>query len=332
MKSPRLLIFPALALLLLLLAWRLAAPDLRVWSAGGRAPGFVAALLLSRPGSHDVIQRIDADFTLRYADGTEARFSTRNSEIVALGDAAPPPDAAQLAGADAGAIRRFLQRSARAEAPGERVVRVEKIERARGWFKLPEAPASYAVDADGAVRPADSTTPPSVRGSRAIFSQENAERLAADRGDSLLEFAVEFDGVAQEHTGPRDFALFTEPRSTLRRPIFTYAAEGATHAMVADLGRYGGQSLAFPLFKPCRVAYVPGDPTRSLLLAEIGRPPAGLKALDWFSRACEAVLTRWVFPGLLALAAAIYLGVGAMLASLAWLPPKKVPEPPPGKA
>ena len=69
----------------------------------------------------------------------------------------------------------------------------------------------------------------------------------------------------------------------------------------------------------------------AMLVGKIVPPAPGEKYLNWFSKVSEITMTRWVYPGMIALVAFVCLFVGAIFISMIVFPVKKLPPVPKDK-
>ena len=307
-----------------------------LWLAftGERAPGRIAGVLKVRADSADYVGRLDHRIEFHFADGASATIEARDYQPVSLsiaGQAAPlsllaggdrdarlPADFPALAHeairADAAALRRLLQRQSRQTHP-LRTVRLVKTETATVWRGLaPSAREFELQDARHAIprgRPADAAVEVVTR---AEFA-EPAD-LRAARGDRMVAYARTIAGGAVE-PHRQEFILFDEPYATAQIPVFIFTAGDAPLALLSDLGRHGPPTVAFPVFGDCTVAYDPAAPTQALLMPHLAPPDGTMPLLDWFSKFCESLFSRWGYVAILGFGATLAAAAALLACSLA---------------
>ena len=325
----RLLILPAVGLVFLLAAFLWSQRELSLRFLGEPAEGRIVGMVLERESGSDLLAALRTDLVLVSADGTRHVATYLDRRPDAATDAwlaSAPAELARVVSdaalGDATRVRWALQREARRVADPLRIVRIERTDTLSAWLDLPAVPEVLAY-ADGRVRlPApDAPAPAEVR-IHAVFDRSDLAAVEARKGESLTDYAYERAGVA--HTpAKRDFFLHAEPYQTQFRPVFAYtAADGSSVARLSHIGRHGGPTLALRLFEPCRVYFDPAAPANAVLTALPG--PIDGNPLDWFSRLCEGVFAQWGATALIALAGCLFIATGALLASLALFPSKKI--------
>ncbi len=228
----------------------------------------------------------------------------------------------------------FLLREKRAAQP-ESIVRLEKRETAMLWEGLPETFDQFVFnEATGRVLPADEVAGNltiSELVTEAIFSYEDEAALEERKGEMLVSYTRTLDGEELVEELNKEFVIFNEPYWTIKYPIFVFQSNGDYHALKADIGRHGDPSLAFPLFAEVKVDYLPGNPQEALMNGKITPRKPGEQFLNWFSRASEVYLTRWIYPGMFLLCAFVLIVVSVLFISMMTHPPKKLPPVPENK-
>lgn len=335
--TPSLLIFPVLGALMLLGAYLFNATTLHLLLNGEREPGRIAAMVKLRADDADLITALEHTVILTFSDGrilsvdlrnyvpVSARLAELPVPLGALAENEPttfpglPSETGRtiitLARSEAAGIRRVLKRETRSRS-SERIERIEKIEIARGWLGLPRDSRRFSVSSEGQVSPENNTTSaPHVIRTRAVFASPDKANPAPSK-DVMIEYDRTRDGNVSS-PAKRDFILFSEPYTTAARPVFSFTAPSGPQAILADLGRRGAPSLAFPLFAPCVVAFDPARPALAVLLADVGQPNAKIGYLNWFSKAGEGIFTRWAYLVILVAGGLSLLSVGLILITLA---------------
>lgn len=223
----------------------------------------------------------------------------------------------------------FLLRQRRLGGP-EAFVRLEKIETAILWEGLPETFNDFALDASsGRVVPRSGLEAFEVSElvTHAVFSYEDEEALAERRGDMLLSYERRLDGEVVDDLNSQ-FVIYNEPYWTTKYPVFVFDSNGQTLALKADIGRHGDPSLAFPLFAQVTVNYLAENPEQALMNGKITARKPGEQFLNWFSRASEVYLTRWIYPGMFLFCAVLLAFVSVIFISMMTHPPKRLPPVP----
>jgi hypothetical protein len=317
-RTLKLLLFPAIGVSLLALSVFVTRTPLRLRLLGTPADAAVVGMVISRPEATDVVSRIETELVLTLADGSLVSGSfVDRLPVVSPGEVGPELrrviyDAVE---GDAASVRWSLKREARRRSDPRRVVRIEKTERVHAVLDLPATPSELSLLSDVVV-PVGATSTAAVSRvvTRAVFDTTDAARLAAAKGDSMIEYERLRAGAVVT-PAKRDFLLFSEPYATEFRPVFRYEVDGVTQVRVSHIGRRGGPTLALRLFRPCRVFHDPARPGQALVVADAGAPDG--KLLAWFSRYCEGVFAQWGSAALIALAGAMFIFVGLVVLSFA---------------
>jgi len=343
-------IYPSIALFLLVSTWVLFGDWWRISVLGDETDGRIEAMFFLRDeGPNALLSGVDTELRLTRANGSvlelfyrdnvlkEAREGTEHFPVREDGtvewtgevelDREQAAEFRELVEGKSDRADWFLLRQQRQGQP-ESFVTLEKIETARLWEGLAEDFDAFKVNPDsGRVIPDDAETGYQVSEvvTRAVFSCEDEAALEERKGAMLVEYELRHDGETVEDEGNRQFILHNEPYWTTKYPIFVFEAAGQTLALRSDIGRHGDPSLAFPLFAEVTVDYMKDKPREALMNGKISARKPGEQFLNWFSRASEVYLTRWIYPGMFLLCAAIMAVVSVMFISMMVIPPKKLP-------
>lgn len=332
----KLLVFPALGLALLALAWFWSAREIRLRATGNAVEGRVAGLVLERDVRNDLVTGITSDVVLQRADGGHVAARSVDGELLEITmtdpsgqrvTTTPPAELLQMLDdvTDGGAdlVRRALLREERRGESPDRIVRIERTDTVDGWFGLPVVPTIMGVERG---RPSLPQPPPSRAVVRTVFDQTDQAALDRNKGESLVSYSFALDGT-EVTPSKRDFVLQSEPYATMFRPVFVYESDGRQVARLSHIGRHGGPTLALRLHLPCLVYVDPADPTEAFLMADPG--PFDLRdPLGWFSRYCEGLFAQWGGTALVILAGLVCIATGLVVVSLVLRPPgpKITPE------
>ncbi len=317
-------IFPLIGLALLMTAVTWSSRDLRLLFNGQETEGRIVGMTLQRDGRDDLLVGVETALTLTLADGTRIKADYRNyAPTDNLETSAPPPSAelrrvlSDVARGDAEIVRWALLRESRRTEDPRRVVRIEKTETIHGYFDLETIP-TLLESRDGQIVPGNIQTP-STAVIRAVFDFSNPQRVAANKGESLVEYQYQRNGVAFT-PAKKNFFLNAEPYTTRFLPVFGFEANGESITQLSHIGRHGGPTLALRLYEKCMVYYAPNNPAEAIVMAAPG--PVDGKPLLWFSRLCEGFFGQWGSSSLIALAGLGFLTTGALFISLAVWPGK----------
>lgn len=342
-------IFPVIGLLLITAALLWSERELRLRFLGLPADGKIIGIVLQRPDHSDLLMGLDTHLDLRLANGDRIEVECRDFKVVsatynpASGNEGSILSLAEMAldfpesksgislklrrvihdviSGNAEIIGWTLQRESRQNEDPLRVVRIEKIESALGYFGMNAVPLVMGLK-DGKVSfdsiEADAPEMGKVR-IRADFDYSNPAKVIARKGDSMVGYEYTINGL--NHTpDKKDFILEAESYSTVFTPVFGFEANQVSVARLSHIGRHGGPTLALRLFGDCKVYYDPKDPTEAVLIADPG-PIAG-DPLGWFSRYCEGFFGQWGSGALITLAGCVFLATGMILISLVIKPSK----------
>jgi hypothetical protein len=342
-------IYPAIALLLLAVTVILFKDWWRISFTGENTEGRIKAVFFLREsGENALVSGVDTHLRMTRANGdvmelfyydneiTRATEGSRSYEIGEGGlirffgdeeaDKALTAEFRDVLSGKSDRTDWFLLRQKRVDRP-EAIVRLEKTETAIIWEGLPEDFNDFSVDSDsGRVVPRNGTVTFEVSElvTQAIYSYEDEEALAERKGAMLMSYERRLDGEVVDEIN-REFVIYNEPYWTAQYPIFVFEANGEPLALKADIGRHGDPSLAFPLFARVNVNYLAGSPEQALMNGKISARKPGENFLNWFSRASEVYLTRWIYPGMFLFCTLILAVVSMLFISMATHPPKKLP-------
>jgi hypothetical protein len=338
-----LIIYPALALVLLLAAYGLFKDWFALSWAGERQDAVIAALFLDKgDGSGELLTHLEYEITLLRQDGSEMRVIADNYDIQSItdrgrtldlsegvaaalgGDQALATDLEELIEDAADRTQWFMLRQSRLDTP-ERFVRVAKQETAfvyrgldasQSQFKQAERGDIVPVGAEDAERVDVVTT--------ALYSYEDPDALAERKGDHLIEYVRTMNGEAVD-PGKSQFFVHNQPYATINYPIFAFDFEGQAYAVLSDLGKHGDPFLAFPYRAEVISLFMPEDPYLAVMVGKITPPQPGEPYLNWFSRVSEIYMTRWVYPIMFGIMAFICAVVGLIFISMVTHPAKRLP-------
>lgn len=355
MKSNRwvLWIYPLISCLLLAGAYFPFQNWWKITFQAERAEGEIRAMVFLREdGDASLLSGLDTRISLTRGNGSVLHLEYRDHELVAARegsvdyaiteegtvrlseDISRDKDmTAQFRDVLAGKNDRanwFLLRQKR-EATPESFVRLEKIETAFFWEGLSRDIETYRINPeDNRVIPyaQGATHEPVVHVTRGMFSYEDENALEQRRGEMLESFERMANGERMEGADNREFILYSEPYWTIKYPVFVYTVDGVVYAGKSDIGRHGDPSLAFPLFAEVNVNFREGHPLEALMNGKITPREPGEQFLNWFSRASEIYLTRWIYPGMFLLCGVTMAGVSLIFISMLTNPPKKLPPVP----
>ena len=323
-------VFPLIGLALLMTALAWSGRDLRLLFQGQVAEGRIVGMTLQRDGRSDLLTGVDTKLTLKLADGSPIEARYRNyapDNEREISDPPPSPELrrvlADAVRGDAEIIRWALLRESRRPGDPRRVVRIEKTETIHGYFDLETIP-TLLESRDGHIMPSQTgggSLTPSTAVIRAVFDFSNPQAVAANKGESLVEYEYSRNGAAFTPE-KKNFFLNAEPYTTKFLPVFGFEVNGDTIARLSHIGRHGGPTLALRLYEKCMVYYDPNQPAEAILMAVPG--PVNGDPLIWFSRLCEGFFGQWGSSSLIALAGLGFVITGALFISLAVWPGKPV--------
>ena len=333
-------IFPLFGLALLLTAFLWSWRDVNLRLRGQSVEGRIVGMALQRHDRNDLLTGLDTNLTIGLADGGKIEAHYQDYRLVSAFDETNRPltpaelDAATalqssplspdlrrvLADAlhgQAEIIRWALLREGRRMDDPRRVLRVEKTETIHAILDLKEVPVVMDLR-DGKIHLPDSPAPGTVT-IRAVFDSSNADAIAKQKGDTLVEYEY-LRGGATVTPEKKDFFLFAEPYRTQFLPVFGFVGNGQSIARLSHIGRHGGPTLALRLYEDCLVFYDQKNPEEAILMATPG--PVNGDWLAWFSRLCEGFFAQWGSGSLIALAGFTFIATGAIFISLAIWPGK----------
>ncbi|MEO8614738.1 MAG: DUF3592 domain-containing protein [Luteolibacter sp.] len=344
-------LFPILGLLLFAAALLWSERELRLRFLGLPVKGKIIGIVLQRPNHAAILTALDSHLELGLANGDRVVVESRDLKgVSAVYNLASGGDGSFLSLADLSLdntssksrlsleLRRViddsisgnaeiigwtLQRESRRSSDPLRVVRIEKIESAHGYFEIESVPLVMGLK-NGKVNfegiPTNTPQAGEIR-IRADFDYSNPAAVMAKKGNSMVDYEYTING--QKHTpDKKDYFLAAEPYSTVFIPIFGFEANRISVARLSHIGRHGGPTLALRLFGDCTVYYDPKNPTEAVLMADPGSVAGD--PLRWFSRYCEGLLSQWGTGALIALAGCVFFVTGMILISLEIRPSKAV--------
>lgn len=345
-------LLPIVGLALLLLAFFWSQRDLRLRLLGQATAGQIVGMAVERTdGRSDLLVGQDADLVLDRAGGDRvtARYRNYARESVtwiprpgAAPEAIAPAEVSEKLGSetarvldeagkgDAEIIRWALLRESRRSNDPRRIIRLEKTETTHAYLDLPTLPTQMAIR-DGRVILGDGSVEDPSPGTitiAALFDRSDAGTVQKNKGETLVRYEYRRNGQSIT-PAKKNFFLFAEPYVTEFRPVFGFEVAGTPIARVSQVGRHGGPTLALRLFEGGAVYFDPARPSEAILTALPG--PVNGDPLGWFSRLCEGIFAQWGSTALIALAALMFLIVGAGFISLAIWPGRKItsaPSPP----
>lgn len=336
MRTMKLLVFPAIALLFFIGAVSWSSREFKLLISGDSVPGWIVGMGLTKEeGTHDLLTGLRTEARLYLANGETIEATRLDGTILEVTRNFPDQPAPETIPVDnledrlpsetfqvltetltrkAEIIRWSLMREERRSEDPFRVVKIRREDTVYGYFEMTELPLIYEVHNKRPVIPGRKLETTHIT---AVFDRTDPEWLADNKGDSLAEYAYSRDGEAIEPAN-QDFYLYAEPYFTEFRPVFEYESDGKQIARLSHIGRMSGPTLALSLYSDCTVYYDPDNIENAILIADPG-PLEGDPFL-WFSRFCEGLFGQWGSTSLIILVGSVFLIVGLTLITLAVWP------------
>jgi hypothetical protein len=322
------LVFPALTIFFLMVAWVTGGEDFITAIKGTATKADVTALVRCYDKQCDLIVDIEQELTMTQADGTVFSATANRDGIVNADQFSENQLAAinTVKGTKSDAVGRFLLRE-NDKQTDDRIVDIVRTERTQLLQDLPGPINHIEIADDGRVAAviAGGKTLQAADGdslvTRIQFSYIGGSEEAAEMKTDVKTIASRtLNGELTAHES-EDFILYEKDYRYVFRAVFAYTGEFGSTATVSDVGARKGPRTGHGIGSKLLIAYMPGNPEQATILSNFAQLK-GMKPLDAINRFFELTFGRWFFPAVSLLVAFVYLIMSIITVPLMLKPPK----------